>query len=627
MFLWDFLRRMRLFPTGLAISALCFCSSVLANETAERKFAQFVPEVSDAPKERLGAATRQFDANDRKETRVALVVGVGNYRNTTALENPGRDAVSVAAMLRALDFEVIQKTDINQSGFGAALLEFGSKLEGADVALFYFAGHGMQINGHNYLLSANAKVDNPHLVSSDGMRLDRILALMERSAETTIAFVDACRDNPLANTLRKKSGQAGRSLGLTRGLAKLAQPFSNSLVTFATAPGMVALDGEERNSPFTAALLKHLSTPGVEISTVLKRVTGEVLNATNGQQRPEVVASMAREFYFVEANVNISGTVTIDDPARTEKSAMDLLKVARAMGSSSQRKVALELVQNQYPETGAAKMAGLLIVEIDNKEKSASAAKTSQRPQAVKAKPFDRSQLARLDPDAAAHASEAVRVNQQTPAEVEDELGLEQTDYKRIQLALNTLGYDVGVEDGSFGPKSRSGLKKFQVRNGVENTGFFTNKTLNTLLTSFENTPKNYDGEWEIEFHRHNYEKFKGKDDWNSRALLMKARLRFLNNTVTIISSDVYSSRKPLFDTFDAKLSSDGLLSIETIVDYIFYNGTGRTKSKEKRVRFKAKLPRFVPIDRTLEFKGPLLERERGQDPVWAKIELRRRNI
>ena len=183
------------------------------------------------------------------ERRVALVIGNSAYDNAPRLNNPENDAEALSRSLATLNFTVIKKVNIDQDEFADALQEFDNALTNADIGLLFFAGHGFQMDGNNYLLSTNATLENIHSVDSEGMRLSNILTLIERKAPISISFIDACRDNPLANQLILNNAQASRSFSITRGLAALQPRFANSLVAFATAPGEVAWDGDGETPP------------------------------------------------------------------------------------------------------------------------------------------------------------------------------------------------------------------------------------------------------------------------------------------------------------------------------------------------------------------------------------------
>ncbi len=236
------------------------------------------------------------------ERRVALVVGNSHYVNTVALRNPDNDAQDVAAKLKQLGFQVMLGLDLDQRDFAQKVEEFGRVLDGADVGLFFYAGHGVQVNEHNYLVSTGAKLESEFLVSAEAIEVDGIVRMMEARSATNIVFLDACRNNPLAENLRR-SAAGSRSLAVGSGLAKITPNNRDTLVAFSAAPGQTASDGAGRNSPFTTALLKHIADPNTEVSVMLKEVAGEVRDATQNSQRPQAVSDMARTFFFAKADI------------------------------------------------------------------------------------------------------------------------------------------------------------------------------------------------------------------------------------------------------------------------------------------------------------------------------------
>lgn len=532
--------------------------------------------------------------------RVALVVGVSAYENTHPLANPERDATGVAASLKALGFDVTMRLNVDQEGFGDALITFEKKLAGADAALFYFAGHGLQVGEENYLLSADAKADNPYLIDRDGVKLNRVLDIMESRATISIAMIDACRDNPLANALRKSSGEAGRSLGLSRGLASINSTFGNSLVAFATAPGAIALDGAEANSPFTKALLSHLAAPELEISTMLKRVTRDVMQATDGKQRPEVVASMSDEFYFVEQNVSVEGDLVVEISAdKTEERAASLLEVARSMPSGKPRITSLQLVQSQFPDTAVAGMAGILIEqEMERFNLTADE---------VSVEKFDRTLLGALDVDKAledASAQSAKTSSALTPEQIEQGLGLHKEDTKRIQIALGAMGYDLGTADGAFGPKSRQALKLFQLRQQVPQSGYLNKHTINALLNALNDAPKNFDGLWTMSFIRVATQDLpNGGDKKGKRVRLVNLKLRHANDTFYI---EDYEYFRPLpadpFHQFSAGINKKGSLRLSTDVSIL----SGKLRVATLKATFQ--MPKIAINGASFGFNANLVE-------------------
>ena len=232
------------------------------------------------------------------DRRVALVIGNAAYSNAASLRNPRNDATDMADMLKKLGFEVELGLDLDQKSFATTIESFARSLEGAEVGLFFYAGHGLQLNDKNYLVSVNAKLENEFLLASETMDLTSIVRLMESKTAVNLVFLDACRNNPLAENLRRGLEATNRSGALGRGLARVEPASRDTLIAFAAAPGQVAADGNERNSPFTASLLKNIPRPKVEVSVMLKEVSADVRRVTRNAQRPQQLSDMSRTFYF-----------------------------------------------------------------------------------------------------------------------------------------------------------------------------------------------------------------------------------------------------------------------------------------------------------------------------------------
>jgi len=228
------------------------------------------------------------------ERRVALVVGNGDYRHTSALKNPRNDASDISAELKRLGFDVVAGFDLDKAAMDAALKRFARTLTGADLAVFFYAGHALQVSGKNYLVPIDAKLEHESDVEFDTISLHLVLRHMERQALNSLILLDACRDNPLARRLRGLS----RSLDVGSGLADVAGEGVDLLIGFSTKPGAVALDGDGRNSPYASALLKHMRTPGDEVITTLRRVRNDVYDATGGRQAPWDHNSLRHAIYF-----------------------------------------------------------------------------------------------------------------------------------------------------------------------------------------------------------------------------------------------------------------------------------------------------------------------------------------
>lgn len=234
----------------------------------------------------------------RAEKRVALVIGNGAYAHTTPLANPANDARAIADALKSTGFHVIEAPDADRRGIDAALRGFTEQLADADVALFFYAGHGLQVGAQNYLVPIDAKLERERDLEFEAVRLDFVLRQMEidRDGKTSIVFLDACRDNPLSRNLARSMGT--RSAAIGRGLAATATGVG-TFIAFATQPGNVALDGAGANSPFTAALSKHMRSTGRNLPATMIEVRKDVIAATSGKQVPWDHSALTGEFYFV----------------------------------------------------------------------------------------------------------------------------------------------------------------------------------------------------------------------------------------------------------------------------------------------------------------------------------------
>ncbi|MEL6373259.1 MAG: caspase family protein [Pseudomonadota bacterium] len=233
--------------------------------------------------------------------RVALVVGVAAYTSSPPLANPANDARAMSAALKRYGFDVIVAIDPDLGALTRTLETFYQRAVGADVALFYFAGHGLQLRGTNYLLPTTVALRSEARLLQEAIPLQQVLRAMEERAKISITFLDACRDNPLAERLQRSIFGRSRGAAVPRGLAKVALRTPDTLLVFAAASGKTAADGEGRNSPFTAALLRHMAAPGRDIEVVLKRVTRDVARATRGAQVPERLSRLTSDFVFNRA--------------------------------------------------------------------------------------------------------------------------------------------------------------------------------------------------------------------------------------------------------------------------------------------------------------------------------------
>jgi hypothetical protein len=221
---------------------------------------------------------------------VALVLGNAAYKNVPPLPNPVRDAKAIAAELRDLGFEVIAGYDLTKLQTQETIARFAREVRGADVALFFYAGHGMQVAGNNYLLPVDAALQDETSLDFETVQINFILRQMSRETGFRLIFLDACRDNPLADAFRQNSDAGNVSGGLAE--IQVEKSGKGTLIAFATSPNEVAYDGGGEHSPFTTALLAHLGEQNQSVTAAMTKVTGDVVKATDGLQRPWVNLSL-----------------------------------------------------------------------------------------------------------------------------------------------------------------------------------------------------------------------------------------------------------------------------------------------------------------------------------------------
>uniref|UniRef100_UPI0018DF6DA5 caspase family protein n=1 Tax=Roseomonas rosulenta TaxID=2748667 RepID=UPI0018DF6DA5 len=231
--------------------------------------------------------------------RVALVMGVGAYSAIPPLANPPNDARALAEALRRLGFDTDLVLDPDRLAMEQAVRRLGQRAVGAEAALFFYAGHALEFGGRNWLLPVTTDIRTDRDLRFEALELDSVLAQLE-SARVSIVLLDGCRDNPF----RLRLASATRGIATSPGLTPVRAAVG-TLIAFATAPGEVAEDGTGAHSPFTAALLRKIGTPGLELRSMMAEVRREVREATGGRQVPWEHSAMEGAFYFIPAAINV----------------------------------------------------------------------------------------------------------------------------------------------------------------------------------------------------------------------------------------------------------------------------------------------------------------------------------
>jgi len=291
-------------------------------------------------------------APNMAQKRIALVIGNSKYPNAP-LKNPANDARDMAGALRRLGFQVIEKTDVTQKEMNRAITQFGEKLSADSITIFFYAGHGMQVRGKNYLIPIDAQIASENSVRSETVDVDSVLDQLNASP-LNVVILDACRNNPFERKFRSAGG----------GLAQMDAP-KGTLIAYATAPGKVASDGEGRNGLYTQELLKLIQTPGLPVEGVFKKVRSSVARATGDNQIPWEASSLTGDFYFKAPAAGATGlpaeppqqAATSPDPAAIELAYWDGVK-------DSREAEAFKTYLDQYPDGRFAALAKVRMREL-----------------------------------------------------------------------------------------------------------------------------------------------------------------------------------------------------------------------------------------------------------------------
>lgn len=279
--------------------------------------------------------------------RVALVIGNAAYTESP-LRNPVNDARAMAAKLKDLKFEVIVRENLKAKQIGATLQAFQSRIKPGDEALFFYAGHGLQVKGVNYLPAVDAEINSELDVPQQSINVGTVLDLLEESkAGVKLVFLDACRNNPYARSFRSSA----------TGLSKVGNAPTGTLISFATRPGSVAADGAGQNGLYTEVLLRHIATPNQPIEQMLKKVASGVEQTSQGKQEPWIEGSIKGDFYFITGPVTIVQQNTTSPSLDPETEAWNAAKESNSI-------VAVELYLQEYRQGKYVTAAKILLAKL-----------------------------------------------------------------------------------------------------------------------------------------------------------------------------------------------------------------------------------------------------------------------
>lgn len=442
-----------------------------------------------------------FCSTTADAARVAFVVGNAQYSHASPLKNPVNDARLISKTLRSLGFEVWLHTNLSRDRISSEFSSFLDQTRGADTTLFYFAGHGLQYEQRNYLLGTDAKLATELDIPSEALDLDRLIRMIKAGSKAALVFIDACRDNPLANELFRKTMSPTRALA-TRGLAKMESDYGGAMITFSASPGQVAFDGSEANSPFAQALAANLPREGQEILSLTKPIIRDVLDATGGRQKPVVTNDLTTEIFLKPAAApqiitpDLARPVASDEPTEHEQR---LYAFAQEQGTADGYRMFLHVYPNSRLERDARRAlerlqappkASLDSSGDDKVEPSHETAAAPERPGPALEEAEQESATTEADESVqTAFLANAPTVFRRTiPMIVQDR--------RAVQTELNRKGFDAGPVDGVFGRRTREAIAKFQERNGLPTTGIVMSATADAFdqidLVSHESVPETY---------------------------------------------------------------------------------------------------------------------------------------
>jgi uncharacterized caspase-like protein len=398
----------------------------------------------------------------KADRRVAFVVGNGAYKNVAQLPNPPIDAKAMASTLRNVGFEVIEGSNLTRDQMTEKLLDFGRKAQGSDVAVFYYAGHGIAVGGSNYLLPVDADIKSEMDVKlGAAINIDLTLDQTMGDAKVKLVFLDACRDNPFAAKI--KSNSATRSVNVQSGLAEMKSG-EGTLIAFATGPGQTALDGQEgNNSPFTRALIDNITKPGVEIQQAMTSVRAQVNEETHKGQLPWGHTNLIGAVYLNPAQQ----TQQVANAAPTASSSTP----AAAASSSSSDGVELEYWRSVKETNKPEELNAYLSAYPNGQFKALALARLA----AIQNGPSTATRNLNAGVDPATFTDDASQLT-------EDQIGLDKGQRRDVQRRLNGLGFDTKVT-GAFTDETRTVLKRWQAARGYPSTGFLNKLQHKALLS------------------------------------------------------------------------------------------------------------------------------------------------
>jgi len=403
--------------------------------------------------------------------RVALVIGNSNYQNAPALPNPANDAAAIAATLKGAGFDIVDsRLNLGANDIRRALRDFADQARDADVALVYYAGHGLEIDGTNYLIPVDAKLERDTDIYDEALSLDRVLLAIEPARQLRVVIVDACRNNPIVDSMKRT--MASRSIN--RGLARIEPTTANTLVAFAAKAGLTALDGVSKNSPYAAALVKYIAKPGLDLRRAFGFVRDDVMQATGNRQEPYVYGSLGGEDFSLVPAPKTEEPKAAANPDSEMRRDYEL-------ASQLHNKAAFEAFLAKYPDGYYANLAKLQLDQVGAEEARVGSAATVAPPVQVAepvqvAPPAQVAEPAQIAPPVQVaapvqddNATTKVAALNPAPPKTDPTKQAELTKKltESVQTELNRVGCFTGTANGEWNAASARSLVLFNQHAGT----------------------------------------------------------------------------------------------------------------------------------------------------------------
>jgi uncharacterized caspase-like protein len=399
------------------------------------------------------------------DKKVAFVVGNSAYKSVAPLPNPASDAKAMAQVLRNVGFDVVEGTNLGREKMSEKLIDFGRRAQGADLAVFFYAGHGISMDGVNYLIPVDADLKSPADVKLGApINIDAALDQTMSDAKVRLVFLDACRDNPFAAKI--SAAKSTRSVTVASGLADM-KPSEGSLIAFATGPGQTALDGDVgAHSPFTRALITNITQPGVEIQQAMTKVRAQVSEETGKNQLPWDHTSLT-------GNVYLNPVAAAPEKAEARNAAQATTVVASASPGDS---IEIEFWRSVKDSNKVDELNAYL-----TKYPNGTFASLAQaRIQTLQNGPSTTTRNLTTGVDPSTFTEEADQAS-------EDVLSLDKGTRRDVQRRLTGLGFEIRA-NGRFDDETRNVIRRWQAARGYPTSGYLNKLQYQALQSEIVST-------------------------------------------------------------------------------------------------------------------------------------------